>query len=140
MADSTAAHNPKELPASALIGLDVVRTRLAAIWLCGSAPILLIVVVQSLLGKYGDHTQDVWTWLLPTLMPQLSMILAALGYTGLDPKLSDTLVRKSFYSVAAYLSVGYLGLILLTILVQPITGAAPLDLMMRSNLWLGPIQ
>jgi hypothetical protein len=134
------AVNQKKLPPSALMGLDQARTRLALIWLGGSAPILLIVILQSLVGKYGDRTQDAWSWLLPTLMPQLSAIVAVLGYTAQDPKFSNTVVRRSFYRVAAYLSIAYLGLVLLTILIQPLTGAGPLDLMNRSNLWMGPLQ
>ena len=49
-------------------------------------------------------------------------------------------MRTSFYRLALALSIFYLALVLLTILIQPLTGTDTLDLMKRSNLWLGPIQ
>lgn len=131
---------PKKLPAAQLIGLDHVRTRLAVVWLGGCSLIIVIVVLQSLIGKYGSHTQEAWAWLLPTIMPTLSMIVAVLGYTALDPNQSASVVRKGFYDLAVYLSGIYLLLTLLTIVIHPLADAPPLELMTISNLWLGPIQ
>ncbi len=125
------------------LGLDSVRTRLAALWLGGSALVLVILVLQSLLGRYGEKVQDVWGWALPTLMPTLGMTVAGLGYTALDPTMSETVVRRSFFNVAFWLSALYLALILLTVLIQPFVGAdsqQALQMMRVSNLWLGPIQ
>ena len=130
----------KHMPSADLSSLDDVRTWLAAIWLGGCALILLIVVLQSLLGKFGGQTQDAWGWLLPTIMPTLSMIIAVLGYTAMDPNRSESVVRKSFSRIATYLSTLYLVLILMTILVQPLTSVPPQELMNLSNLWLGPFQ
>src|ERR1019366_7088208 len=45
--------------------VDSVRTRLSVVWFSGALVILLLVAVQTLNGRYGDHTQEVWTWLLP---------------------------------------------------------------------------
>ena len=120
--------------------LDIVRTRLAGVWLGTSALIVVLVALQSLLGKYGDHTQDAWGWLLPTIMPTSGVIVTGLVVTALDSATSGSVVRTSFYRLAVALSIFYLALVLLTILVQPLTGADALDLMKRSNLWLGPIQ
>jgi hypothetical protein len=131
---------PKKISSAELSPLDDVRARLAVIWLGGCTVILLIVVLQSLLGKFGAQTQDAWGWLLPTIMPTLSMIVAVLGYTALDPNRAASVVRKSFFRIATYLSTLYLILILLTILVQPLTAAPPQELMNLSNLWLGPFQ
>ncbi len=124
----------------AITPLDTVRTRLAGIWLGGCACILTIVVLQSLLGKFGDHVQDAWGWLLPTIMPTLGMIVAGLTVTALDPVRSESVVRTSYYRLALWLSVFYLLLVSLTILIQPFTGADPVTLMHSSNLWLGPSQ
>jgi hypothetical protein len=122
------------------VSLDTVRIRLAAIWLGGGSAILIIVVLQSLLGRYGDKTQEAWGWLLPTLMPTLGMIVTVLGYTALDPYRSNSIVRKTFFSVALWLSTLYLLLVSMTILVQPLTRTEPIELMRTSNLWLGQFQ
>jgi hypothetical protein len=124
----------------AVTSLDKVRLSLARIWLIGAGVIVIIVVLQSLLGHFGDKTQDAWGWLLPTVMPSLAMILTVLGYTALEPEMSNSVVRTSFYGIAKWLSVAYLFLIILTIIIEPFTRRTPTELMSLSNLWLGPMQ
>ena len=130
---------PKQRSAPAL-PLDSVRVTLASVWLVGTGIIVIIVVVQSLLGHFGDRAQEAWGWLLPTILPSLGMILTVLGYTALDPTMSTSVVRASFYRIALGISIVYLCLISLTILIEPFTSRKPTELMSLSNLWLGPIQ
>jgi hypothetical protein len=133
----------QQLPDDGLMGLDAARSRLALVWLTGASLVLLILVLQSLFGKYGDKVQEAWGWLLPTLMPTLGMIIAVLGYSALDPNLSAAVVRRAFFQVAFWLSSFYLLLISLTLLLQPFVGAdvdKAIGMMRMSNLWLGPIQ
>lgn len=137
---SSAAAQPVRLPDVDLVPLDGVRNRLAGLWFSGAVVIVGIVVVQSLLGKYGERTQNAWEWLLPTIMPILGMIVSVLGYSALDATASRFAVRKSFYRIAICLSIFYQLLVLLTILIQPLVGTDPLELMHTSSLWLGPIQ
>jgi len=134
------AAQPVRSPEPDLVPLDGVRNRLAGLWFLGAVLIVGIVVLQSLLGKYGDRTENAWEWLLPTIMPTIGMIVSVLGYSALDPTASRFTVKKSFYRIAVYLSVFYQFLVLLTILVQPVVGTDPIELMHTSNLWLGPIQ
>lgn len=129
-----------EHPIIEMIPLDSARNRLAVLWFTGSATILILVVLQSLLGHFGDDTQEALGWLLPTLMPTLSMMITVLTYTALDPRVLDAVVRKTFFWIAFAFSVFYLVLILLTIAIQPFTRVGPLQLMRLSNLWLGPVQ
>jgi len=122
-----------------VLPLEKARASLAVIWLGGAGLSLVILVVQSLLGHYGNQTQDAWGWYLPTMMPTLGMILSGLGYTALTP-FSDQVVSKVFFRIAIGLSSAYLVLVLLTILIQPFVGSTPIQLMNTSNLWLGPFQ
>jgi hypothetical protein len=142
MATTTPAHQEQRepIPSGDLIQLDAVRARLAKMWIGGASVIFITVVLQSLLGRFGDQTQEAWGWLLPTIMPTLGMIITVLGYTALDPLLSQSVVRKSFFQIAFWLSGFYMSLILLTILIQPLAGASAIQLMHLSNLWLGPFQ
>jgi hypothetical protein len=130
----------KKVAARDLVALDHVRGRMATVWLAGASLVLIIVVMQSLLGKFGDRTQEAWGWLLPNIMPTLSMIVTVLGYSALDPEYSAGVVRKSFFRTALYLSALYLALVLLTILIHPFSDVPPVDLMNQSSLWLGPFQ
>jgi hypothetical protein len=123
-----------------VLPLEKVRNQLAALWLIAAAVLTLILVMQSLLGKYGDVAQEVWGWALPTIMPTLGMIISVLGYTALDPTTGNSVVRKSFSAIAFWLSVLYLLLIGLTVIIQPFSGKDPIQLMRLSNLWLGPFQ
>lgn len=137
---SAAAARMQRISNTDLISLDAVRARLSVVWLGGASLILLLVVLQSLLGKYQTKTQEAWGWLLPTIMPTLGMIVSVLGYTALETRASSFVVRKVFARIAIWLSVFYQALILLTILIQPFVGTDPIDLMHTSNLWLGPFQ
>ena len=88
----------RPLKANQLISLDDVRNQLAKIWLIGSGLVFLLLVVQSLLHAYGDLTQDVWGWFLPTLLPTLGLIVTVLTYTALDPLATGSVVRRSFHT------------------------------------------
>lgn len=120
---------------------------LAAIWLIGAGGVFLLLVAQSLLGRYEPATQEVWGWFLPTVMPTLSLIV---GVLVADRRAADGKPRGKeaampvdglFFRLGAGMSVLYLLLVALSILVQPLLpGTSPLELMRRSNLWLGPLQ
>jgi hypothetical protein len=139
----TASPAPDASLRAKVITLDAVRSRLSILWLVGGGLLFVLMVLQSLMGRYADKTQEAWGWLMPTIMPSLSMIVTVLGYTALDPLYSTSVVRKSFFNMAFWLSTLYLTLVLLTILVQPLVANAPgeaVGLMRQSNLWLGPFQ
>jgi hypothetical protein len=132
-----------EVQLAPVVSLDIVRGRLATVWLSGTGLIVTVLVLQSLLGRFGEKTQDAWSWLLPTVMPTLGLIVTVLGYTALDPLFSKSVVRRSFFHLAAILSIAYLGLVAITVLIGPFAaanGAGMIDLMHMSNLWLGPFQ
>ena len=142
MQTPTSSRRPGDVqtPSVAFVPLDSARNRLASLWLGAAGLIFLILVIQSLLLVYGSFVQEVWGWILPTVMPTLGMIVTVLGYTALDPRSGEAVVRKSFLTVAFWLSFTYLLLIIVTVLIQPFSAANPVDLMRMSNLWLGPFQ
>ena len=125
------------------IALEVVRNRLAGFWIIGSLVIFSLVIYQSLASVYADRVQDVWEWLLPTLIPTLTMIVTVAASTAFMSSAPSAVVRKSFYRIALGLSVFYLVLILFTILSLPAFNrivSAQIDSLHTSNLWIGPIQ
>jgi hypothetical protein len=98
----------QRLSKNALVPLDDVRSRLALLWLGSAGVIFVTLVLQSLRLVYGDRTQEVWGWILPTLMPTLALIVTVLGYSALDPAMSRAVVRRTFFQISFYLSVAYL--------------------------------
>jgi uncharacterized membrane protein len=134
-----------DLPAGELRPLDWVRTRLTLLWFIGACLIFSLMVLQTLNGRYADHSQEAWTWLLPNLAPTMGTILAGMAYNALDPHRSRTVVRTVFYMLSFWISLFYMLLVLLTILIAPtqpegVTGKGAVELMHRANLWLGPLQ
>lgn len=113
--------------------------RLAAVWFAGAAVVFLLLLVQTLTGKYGDHAGAAWGWLMPAILPTLSLITGAIAYNASKPK-RDTTVDRLAYRVALGLSVFYLALLLTTLLVEPLIRATPLQLLEMSDFWLGPVQ
>jgi hypothetical protein len=122
------------------IPIDRARQGLAWLWLGYGGGIFLLLVAQSLAGKYEGEVQEVWGWALPTIIPTLSLILAVLGAGALQPGNVALAVRRTFYVIALWLSAIYLTLILATILAEPLTASEPLALLKLSSLWLAPFQ
>ena len=120
--------------------LDQARIQLVSLWFGGAGLIFLILVIQSIAGKYEGEASDVWGWALPGIMPTLSLILAVLGTGALKTSSKQVWVRSTFLSIAFWLSAGYLALILITILAEPLTKYDPIALYKLSSLWLAPLQ
>ena len=133
----------------------------ASIWLGGAGLVFLILVVQSLVGRYGSQSEAAWAWYLPTVMPTLSLIIGVLATDfrvaatanaaaaassnatatiATDAKILPVSARGLLW-LGVGLSVFYLLLVAVTILAQPfLQDVSPIELMHRSNLWLGPLQ
>lgn len=119
--------------------------KLAIIWLVGSGAIFLVLVVQSLLDYYEPKTDLAWGWFLPTVMPTLSLIIATLvrEHRAGTASVSDLgPFDLGLYRLAYWLSCFYMVVIAVSVLVYPLmtTTTPPLEVMQRSNLWLGPLQ
>lgn len=113
---------------------------LAAIWFTGFGVIFFIVVIQSVLGHYGDAVDKVWGWLLPTVMPTLSLIVGVLVLDAAKHAKRRSTTDRFLFVLTASLSGAYLLSVLLVILLQPLAAVPPLQAMTQSNVWLGPFQ
>jgi hypothetical protein len=123
------------------MGLEHARSRLLVIWMIGGGLVFLILTIQSILGRYGDKLQAVWSWFIPTVVPTLSLMVGVLGASALTQDLEEKkIVRVFFFQVSQALSVFYLASLFLTIALEPVTKIAATDLYTMSNYWLGPLQ
>jgi hypothetical protein len=103
--------------------------------------LFVILTLQSIFGRYGAELQSVWSWFLPNIVPNISLMIGVLGASALTSQRGrEKTVRRSFFNVARALSLFYLLLLLLTILLEPLTGTPALDLYASSNYWLSPLQ
>lgn len=152
-----------------MVPLGKVRNRLTTVWLIFAACIFTIVLAQSVLHKYGgaltsdgavpltaptdstktddqmqvDHTVNVWKWLLPNLLPTLTMMVSALAASAFIQNERST-VRRDFYHSAMGLSVFYLvtvaGLLLSQPIANPNSATDQLNSLRTSNIATGPLQ
>ena len=115
------------------------QRRLAVVWFTGGGLLFAFLIAQTVAGKYGAQTEKAWAWLLPTVLPTLSLIVGAVAHSARRP--SDPATADGFFFRVSFgLSVFYLILVLGTLLLEPLSSLTPLELMNISSLWLGPVQ
>lgn len=113
---------------------------LARVWFSGAGLVFVIVLLQSLFGRYAGHLADAWGWFLPAVMPTLSLMIGVFVADALAGGRPERYVDAFVYRLALGLSLGYFAVVLATLLLQPFTGVAPLELLGTSQLWLAPLQ
>lgn len=113
---------------------------LATVWFIGGGLVFFVVLIQSLLGRYGDDTNEIWGWLLPTVVPTLSLIVGVLVFDAVQSDKINRKVDRFLFRLTVGLSAAYLGAVFLVIALQPLAAAPPLQLMTQANIWLGPFQ
>jgi len=121
------------------ISLDQARSKLARLWFIGAGVIFLLLIVQSLLDKYGENVGDVWSWFIPTTVPTLSLMIGVISSSALQEQALTT-VNRFFYQLSWWLSFAYLLILLGTFLIEPFSPKDSFDLLKVSNYWLTPIQ
>ena len=114
------------------------QQRLAVVWFLGSALVLILMLGQTIGGKYGTQYPKAWSWFLPTVLPTLSLIVGALAHDA--RRQTAATVNRFAYQMSLALSLFYLLLVVGTILLQPLAMMNPLELLSTSHLWLGPLQ
>lgn len=119
--------------------LSACKRRLAILWFVAWVGLVLVLVVQSVLGKYGDKVEEAWAWFLPSVMPTLLLIVGVL-VVDFRANVSDKKVTPFMYRMTFGVSAFYLLLVALVPLLDPFTAMRPLEMMKVSNLWLGPVQ
>jgi len=116
------------------------RKRLATIWFISAGLLFILLLFQTIFGVYGDKAKDAWSWLLPTIMPTLSLIIGVLVADTFSKRSKDEAVDKFIFQLSYFLSAAYLITVSITILLSPLSNQPPLELMKLSNLWLAPFQ
>ncbi len=120
--------------------MKVCRRQLAVLWFGVGLALFVVLVLQSVLDRFGDRVEDAWSWFLPSVMPTLLLIVGVLVLDVASNGYADKNIDPFFFWVTFALSAVYLLLVAATLLLQPFTGVPILDLMKQSNLWLGPLQ
>jgi len=123
-----------------LIPMLKCKKKLAILWFIGAGLSFFLLLLQTLGGRYGDDIEKAWRWLLPTIIPTLSLIIGVLAIEFQGSKKDGKMADRFFFRLSYILSTVYLCIVALTILWQPFSNIKPLALLEQSNLWLGPFQ
>lgn len=120
--------------------MSTCKRRLAVLWFAGAGTLFFVLLVQTILGRYGERASEAWSWFLPTLMPTLSLVIGVLVMDVWERGMDNRKVDSFLFKLAFGISATYLTAVMLIFLLQPFSNVAPFDLMNQSNLWLGPFQ
>lgn len=116
------------------------KKHLAMLWFIGSGFIFVIVLLQTIFGRYEEKATEAWAWFLPTIMPTLLLIIGVLVMDTLERGEKKQTVDRFIFWLSFSISLIYLIVVALTIFMQPFSNSSALELMKQSNLWLGPFQ
>ena len=116
------------------------QQRLTVLWFAGGGLAFVILIIQSMFGKYGDRVSDAWNWFLPNVLPTLSLIAGVLAAEASKTSEHGMKVNGFMYRLTFFVSLFYLLMMFLTVLLQPLVSSDPFKLQSVSNYWLGPMQ
>ncbi len=103
------------------ISMRTCRTRLAVVWFIGAGFLFILFIFQTVFEHYGNKTTEAWGWLLPTVLPTLSLITGVFATDVLGKSLTVKTVDQFLYRLTLSLSSLYLLAVSLTIFVRPLT-------------------
>jgi hypothetical protein len=125
------------------LSLHRARNRLTWTWLALTGPLLLIVILQSITGKYGQNGFESLTgigWLFQAVLPTASVMIAPITLP-INPTVEARSVENlTLLWITICSFVFYFVILYAIILLEPMTGIS-LDKLMAMSAWfLAPIQ
>jgi hypothetical protein len=112
----------------------------AILWLCGGGLAMVILIAQSIAGTWGTWVSDAWSWLLPTILPTLTLIMSTVVVEATKQRTTNSEVNLFAYYLCLALSAFYLICVLTILITVNFVQIKPLALMKMSSLWLAPLQ
>jgi len=116
------------------------KRRLATVWFGGAGIVFLLVLLQSLFGRYGDEVTQAWGWLLSSVMPTLSLIIGVLVLDAVQRADVTRTIDAFLFRLTVWLSLAYLLAVFLVVVLTPFSDLGPIQLMTKLNVVLGPVQ
>lgn len=116
-------------------------------WIWGAALIAFLAVLSLFVPLFGDDTRAAWEWFMPNLLPAMALV-GGIQYQASRPNQTGVAAetpaaevvpgdsQSTIVSIA--LSVLYLFLMSLS-LGSTLVSDNPIERLLTSNLWLGPI-
>jgi hypothetical protein len=125
------------------LSLHQARNRLTWTWLAMTGPLLLIVILQSITGKYGQTGFESLTgigWLFQAVLPTASVMIAPITLP-INPAVETRSVENlTLLWITICSFVFYFVILYAIILLEPMTDMSLQTLMAMSAWFLAPIQ
>lgn len=116
------------------------RNALSVLWflLCG-AMFLLLFLYDIRNTPYGEQTKEVWSWLLPNIVPTLTLMISVFVMEAQGQAAEAATPGVLLFRLAFALSLFYLAT-LLVLVVYGNFADDPLRKLQASGVYLGPFQ
>lgn len=120
------------------------QKKLSLLWLSISGLLFILFFLQTVFGRYQNQETEAWSWLMPTILPTLSLIVSSLVTEMQQQQSTKRKCSRFLFHLTFGMSGFYLLTVIATVMIAPIaiqyTGATILGFMQKSQIWLGPLQ
>lgn len=122
------------------ISKKICKKRISVTWFIFSCILFLIFIIQTIMGYYGNQLSNAWGWLLPNILPSLSLIISTIIFDATNTTTSNKYIDAFFYRFTLCFSIFYFICLLLVVVLSPKFSTYPIQQMRFSCIWLGPLQ
>ncbi len=116
------------------------KRRLAVAWFAGAGLLFAIVLFLALGQSSPDAADDLWSWFLPAVMPNLSLIVGVLVSDHRPAAGQGQSADPFLFRLAMVLTAIYLVLLLLVPFAAPFSALGPAGFYGSTQVWLAPVQ
>jgi hypothetical protein len=114
------------------------KKKISTIWFIGGGFLITLVFVQTLTGRYDNIIPSAWQWFLPTVLPNLSLIVTSSFFGKTDE--SMYFVESIFFQITKWCSIAYLVFILFIILSYTYDKGNIIDYYKKYNFFITGVQ
>jgi Na+/H+-dicarboxylate symporter len=122
------------------ISLSQAKKVFAYVWFCVGGGIFILVLLQTVFGRLSEEASDVWSWILPMIMPTLSLMAAVIVADSFDSHGKDKMVGRFGYRLTMIISLFYVCSVFCIIVLSSLLNASPMKILNQASLALGPLQ
>jgi len=122
-----------------MIPTRIAQKKLMILWCIAALILFLLLIIRSVGDIYGSKVDEAWSWFIPTIVPTLFLMITVAIIDFSQASITEKQSDKFLFQLAFALSLVYLILVSFTVL-RPFSIYTPIEMMKKSNLWLGPLQ
>src|SRR5258708_21079055 len=99
--------------------MSACKKRLTVVWFAGAGLVCVVVLLQTLMGHYGNKVSDVWGWLMPAVMPTFALIATVWTIDVRSKETKAEFFDSFVFLLALRLFIHFPSVLALTLLLPP---------------------